>query len=140
MGTSQEYWKESFVNALEAALALGDTAVAHELLGLINELLPGRRTQFLQAQSFRFRAQLAALAGEADAERLAKHAAGLFRELAMPFYLAVTQLEHAEWLMAQGRRDETDPLVTEARETFEQLEAAPWLERVRAIGAERVVA
>ena len=47
----------------------------------------------------------------------------------MPFYLAVTQLEHAEWLAAQGASDEAEPLLAEAREIFERLEAAPWLER-----------
>jgi hypothetical protein len=133
MGTSQEYWKESFVNALEAALALDDVPRAEQLLGLTDRLLPGRRTQFLQAQSFRFRARLAALSNDTDAERLFKHAAGLFRELAMPFYLAVTELEHAEWLAAQGRGDEAEPLLTEAREIFERLDAAPLMERAQGV-------
>ena len=133
MGTSQEYWKESFVNALEAALALDDLGRAQQLLGLIDELLPVRRTQFLQAQSFRFRARLTALSNDADAERLFKHAAGLFRELAIPFYLAVTELEHAEWFAAQGRGDQAEPLLTEAREIFERLDAEPLMERARSL-------
>ena len=45
------------------------------------------------------------------------------------FYLAVTQLEQAEWLAEQGRADEAEPLLAEARETFEQLGATPWLAR-----------
>ena len=57
---------------------------------------------------------------------------GLFREIAAPFYLAVTQLEHGEWLTGQGRADEAEPLLAEARETFERLEATPWLERLDA--------
>ena len=56
----------------------------------------------------------------------------MFRELAVPFYLAVTQLEHSEWLVGQGRAEEAEPLLSEARETFERLEARPWLERVEA--------
>jgi hypothetical protein len=32
-------------------------------------------------------------------------------------------------LHAQGRPDEAEPLLAEARETFERLEARPWLER-----------
>jgi predicted ATPase/class 3 adenylate cyclase len=135
MGFSQEYWKEPFVTALEAALQLDDETTANQLLGVIDAMPPGRRTQFLQAQVLRFRARLAGRAGEDDADRLFKGAAGLFRELAMSFYLAVTQLEHAEWLTAQGRRDEADPLLTEARESFDQLEAAPWLERLDAVAA-----
>jgi len=48
----------------------------------------------------------------------------------------VTQLEHGEWLAGQGRRDEAEPLLAEARETFERLEAAPWLERAAQLGVE----
>jgi hypothetical protein len=47
----------------------------------------------------------------------------------LPFYLAVVQLEHGEWLMARGRPDDAQPLLAEARETFERLEATPWVER-----------
>jgi hypothetical protein len=43
----------------------------------------------------------------------------------------VTHLEHAEWLDGQGRSEEAEPLLAEARETFERLEATPWLERAR---------
>jgi hypothetical protein len=50
----------------------------------------------------------------------------------MVFHCAVTQLEHAEWLVGQDRGDEADPLLAEARQTFEQLQATPWLERVAA--------
>jgi hypothetical protein len=133
MGFAQEYWKEPFVTALEAALLLEDEARANDLLGIIDRLPPGRRAQFFQAQTLRFRARLAARTGESDADRLFKGAAGLFRELAMPFYLAVTQLEHAEWLAGHDRRDEAEPLLTEACETFERLEATPWSERMDAL-------
>jgi hypothetical protein len=44
-------------------------------------------------------------------------------------WLAVTQLEHGEWLVGQGRADDAEPLLAEARETFERLSAKPWLER-----------
>jgi len=42
---------------------------------------------------------------------------------------AVTELEHGEWLASQGRGEEAERLIAEAREIFESLEAAPWLER-----------
>jgi len=45
----------------------------------------------------------------------------------------VTELEHAEWLRDQGRADEAEPLLTEAREIFERLEAGPWLERASGV-------
>ena len=59
-------------------------------------------------------------------------AAVICREFGFAFHLAVTQLEHAEWLIGQGRADEAQPLLEEACETFERLEATPWLERVDA--------
>jgi hypothetical protein len=48
----------------------------------------------------------------------------------MPFWLAVTLLEHGEWLVIQGRPAEAGPLLEEAGASFERLEAAPWSERV----------
>lgn len=53
------------------------------------------------------------------------------------FWLALTQLEHAEWLVQQGRADEAEPLVVEAREVFERLEATPWIERADRVGVNR---
>ena len=84
----------------------------------------------------RFRARLAAERGETEeAERRFKRATGLFCEIAALFYLAVTQLEQAEWLAGQGRADEAEPLLAEAGETFEQLGATPWLERAGGVRA-----
>ena len=64
-----------------------------------------------------------------------KTAAAIFREHSLIFDLAVTELEHGEWLVRQGRSDEAEPLLAEAQETFERLEATPWLERALAIRA-----
>ena len=57
-------------------------------------------------------------------------AAAQFRELGIVFWLAVTLLEHAEWLLAHDRADEAAPLLAEAREIFERLAATPWLVRI----------
>jgi class 3 adenylate cyclase/tetratricopeptide (TPR) repeat protein len=142
VGVGAEYMKELFANAAEAALNLNDHARVEELLGIVESLPPGRSPQTLQAHASRFRARLAAERGETDeAERRFKRAAGLFREIAFPFYLATTQLEHAEWLAANGRSGEVAPLLDEARATFEQLKATPWVERCGAVApAERVSA
>jgi tetratricopeptide (TPR) repeat protein len=134
MGVRQEYVKEALATSLEAALNLHDTARAEELLAIIENLPAGSRPQFLQAQALRFRARLAALAGDQDAERLFKGAVALFRELAMPFYLAVVELEHAEWLTSESRGEEAAPLLEEAQAIFGKLNAAPWLERAEKIG------
>jgi hypothetical protein len=65
---------------------------------------------------------------------LFKGAAGLFREIAVPFYMAVTLLEHGEWLVEQDRSEEAKPFLAEAREVFERLRARPWLERLEKVG------
>ncbi|MDQ3767085.1 MAG: hypothetical protein M3346_07040, partial [Actinomycetota bacterium] len=51
-------------------------------------------------------------------------------QIGVPFYLAVTLLEHGEWLMRQDRNSEAAPLFQEARTTFERLKAKPWLDRL----------
>jgi class 3 adenylate cyclase/tetratricopeptide (TPR) repeat protein len=134
LGHTQEFLKELHVTAAEAALSLGDTVRVDALVGELEALPLGTSSQFLQAQSSRFRAHLAAQeADSADAERHFKGASGLFRELAFPFYLATTQLEYAEWLERQGRAGELPPVVAEARDIFERLGATPALERAEAI-------
>jgi len=111
--------KESFVLAVQAAVETGRFDKADELLSTVERLAPGLRPQFVNAQVDRFRAQLAARTGDVEeAERLFK-AGGLFHELAIPFYLAVTRLEHAEWLVGEGRADEAHPLLLEARDLRE---------------------
>ena len=123
MGPSFQGVKAGVVDALEAALALGDIAKAEELLGFVEELPPGQRPPFLEANAIRIRARMAGdAAGLADA-------AVRFRILSMPFWLAVTQVEQAEALGAGGA---AEALLGGARATFELLGAAPWLERAGA--------
>ncbi|HET6771085.1 MAG TPA: hypothetical protein VFH75_05565, partial [Actinomycetota bacterium] len=69
-----------------------------------------------------------------------KAAARYFREINEPYWLAVTLGEHAEWLTAQDRSDEAEPLVAGARAIFERLKAGPWLERVESIAGSRLPA
>jgi tetratricopeptide (TPR) repeat protein len=132
LGPSSQAVKFGFVEAAEAALALGDLAKAEELLAIAEGLRPGQLSPYLHAQALRLRARLAAAQG--DAGQVAggyKGAAGLFQELGAPFWLAVTQLEHAKWLAAQGRRAEAGPLLDAAEPVFERLRAAPWGARLR---------
>jgi class 3 adenylate cyclase/predicted ATPase len=130
MGIGYEAVKEAFAVAVECALELGEFERAENWLALVDELPPGHSPQFLRAHSARFRARLAARQGGSEGiDDLFKGAAGLFRELAVPFYMAVTQLEHGEWLVGEDRAAEAEPLLAEAREIFERLEATPWVER-----------
>ncbi|HEX9122211.1 MAG TPA: adenylate/guanylate cyclase domain-containing protein [Actinomycetota bacterium] len=123
--------KEGLVEALEAAFALEDAEKLEELLSQVEGLRPGETTPYIQAQGARFAAKFAALRGEHEGvEAGFRSAEGRFSELSMPFHVAVTCLEHAEWLTTRGRTDEAAPLLAGARETFDRLGARPWLERV----------
>jgi class 3 adenylate cyclase/predicted ATPase len=130
--------KLALVEAIEAALAMDDLDKAEALLAMPESLDPGQLTPFVQAQSARLRARLDAARGEErGVDEGFRSAASLFREFGLVFYLAVTQLEQADWLTGHGRADEAQPLLVEARETFEQLRATPWLERAAQITATR---
>ncbi|HEU5206458.1 MAG TPA: adenylate/guanylate cyclase domain-containing protein, partial [Gaiellaceae bacterium] len=98
--------KQGLVWALESALALGEFGRADELLKAVEEKPPGLRPPFLDAQAQRFRARMSG-----DIEGFKAAAAG-FREYGIPFWLAVTLLEHGELTGDQA------PL-GEAREIFE---------------------
>ncbi|MGE5273975.1 MAG: ATP-binding protein [Verrucomicrobiota bacterium] len=127
------FFKHSLVEATEAAFDLDDLDRVTELLGEWERMRPTDRTLFLEGHYARFRARLAERHGEDDGvEPGMLRAHGLFRELSMPFHLAVALLEHGEWLVAQGRAAEAVPLLEEAREIFDRLKARPWLERVTA--------
>jgi hypothetical protein len=65
-------------------------------------------------------------------------AAGVFREAGIPFWLAVTLTQCAEWLAGQGRAGEGSPLLDEAGVIFARLKATPWLDRVERIAGSQV--
>jgi tetratricopeptide (TPR) repeat protein len=130
-GITSQNCKLGFLHALEAALASGDHGKAVQLLDIVEALPPGLSSPLLQSTAHRFRARLAG--EDPGADRHFTAAATRLRAAELPFYLAVVQLEHAEWLTARGRPDDAQPLLAEARDTFERLEAVPWLERVDAV-------
>jgi tetratricopeptide (TPR) repeat protein len=135
----------SLVDACEAAFELGDLGRVDELLTEAEQLRPGARTPLLDAHLAQHRSRLAALRGDAEhVEAGFKTAAAAFRELGTPFFLAVVLLEHGTWFVSQGRLEDAEPLLAEAREIFERLEARPWLERLerleRAAGPQPVTA
>jgi class 3 adenylate cyclase/tetratricopeptide (TPR) repeat protein len=138
LGTTFFGTKLGFVGAADAALALGDLDQVESLLRIVEAFGKGQMTPFAHAQANRFRARVAAARGDAHrAEAAFAAAIGTMHEIGVSFWLAVAKLEHGEWLTAQGRAGEAEPLLDEARETFERLEATPWLERaVQASGEE----
>jgi len=129
LGIAAQTVKQGLVESLEAAIALGKAAKIEELLTSIETVPTGSRPPYLDAQAQRFRARLA---GDGAGYETA---AAEFHELGIPFWLAVTLLQHAEWLAAQGRAGEAESHLAEAREIFERLEARPWVERVTAAAA-----
>jgi class 3 adenylate cyclase/tetratricopeptide (TPR) repeat protein len=131
LGFADPHVKESLVIAIDSALDVGDREKAEELLGLINDLPAGLKPRFLRAQELRCRAKLAERTKDPGVvgERF-EQAIGLFREIEMPFYLAISSLEFGAWLTTQGQAIAAEPLLTEAREIFEGLGARPWLDRL----------
>jgi predicted ATPase/class 3 adenylate cyclase len=140
--------KETWVTAVESALALGDTPAAETLMSDVAERAIAQRIHFYLAHGMRFNALVTALRDERDGvEARWKSAIGLFRELGNPFFTAVSTIEMAEWMNRTGRGEEAGPHLDEAEGTFRSLRAAPWVERVEAaravstgIAVERVLA
>jgi class 3 adenylate cyclase/tetratricopeptide (TPR) repeat protein len=131
IGIANQAVKHGLVHAIEAALEIGDREKADPLLSTIESLPPGLRPPFLDAQAGRLRARLAT---DVDAAEQGYSAAeARFRELGLPFWLALTLLEHGELLSDQGRTHDADLLLAEARELFDRLGAAPWSARVDAV-------
>jgi tetratricopeptide (TPR) repeat protein len=140
LGIDGQDAKMGFMWAIEAALAMGDRGKAEELVDRIDAIPPGLRPPSMSAHANRTRARLAE-----TAETAAMHAAvaeASFDRLGMVFWRAVTQLEQAERLAADGGAAEAAPALAAARATFAQLGAAPWIARADAIAeqapAERV--
>ena len=121
--------------AARDALALDDLATADSLLARCADLPPVFRSRSIRSQEARLQACLAVRRGRhEEVEPGFRTAAAGFREIGLRFWLAVTLLEHGEWLVGgQSRVDDAEPLLAEAHEIFDRLEARPWLERLDAV-------
>jgi tetratricopeptide (TPR) repeat protein len=138
LGIGHEAMKDALVEGVEATLALGRLEEAEEILEIVAAIPPGRQSPYLDAQSRRLLARVADLRGDAQqVEAGFKRATGMLRELETPFWMAVTLLEHGEWLVRQERVEDAKPLLDEAREIFERLQAVPWIERMDAVPVDR---
>jgi len=119
--------KHGVVDALEAALALGESAKAEELFAFVDGIVPALRSPYLDAQVQRLQARTAGDAAGLEA------AVARFRELEAPFWVAVTLLELAELTV-------DEPARAEAQEIFAGLGARPWLERAASARGSTVLA
>ena len=132
---------EALVETLENLTALGERAGLSARLAEASAWRPGEITPYLRAQLSRFAARDAAWRGESEAaDNAFRKAASAFRELGMPFYTAVAELEYGEWLVTEGRVEEAEPLLATARDSFAALKARPWLERLDAASPTTVAA
>ena len=123
----------NLIEAGDAAFALDRDAKVEELLTLVRgHYRPGRQPS-IDAHIFLWQAWLAMRRGDA-AETAANFTRALeaFAELTRPFWLAVTQLRFAAWLLDQGPSKEADDMLVQARSAFVRLGATPWIERVDA--------
>jgi len=127
LGFGSQAVKQGFVEAGEAAFALHELQTVGELVARVESLPRGHRPPILEAHAARFRARLPG--NDTSTERNFETATAFFRELEMPFWLALTLFEHASWCIAQERRAEAEPLLAQARDIFARLGATTWIER-----------
>jgi class 3 adenylate cyclase/tetratricopeptide (TPR) repeat protein len=121
-------WPPTF----DAAVALDRLDDARSLLALLADQPADRVPPFLAAQLTRGRGLLAAAEGATtNAEAHLRAAAANFETLDYPYWLAVTQAEHATVLHASGHAAQANTLLEQATATLTRLKATPALTRVR---------
>ncbi len=111
---------------VELQLAAGDLETAERLLRLADPMLGGRSRPLTRGVVPRLRGLLAVARGE-DPETDLREAEAALAAYGAPYLLARTRLELGRWLVEQGRGDEARGMLTQARETFVALRAAPSL-------------
>ncbi len=123
--------RDAYVEAVEAALDLNELDRAEEFLASVEAAPSSDVPPSLRAHAARLRSKLSISRDEEEGvgEGFAR-AASLFRELALPFPLAITLLEHSEWLRAEGREAEATSLLAESSRIFDGLKATVWTARV----------
>jgi predicted ATPase/class 3 adenylate cyclase len=134
MGIRAPGTKEAFVQLMEACLDADDLAKGEEVMAVVRGFGPGEVTPYQRAQYRRFES-LIDMARGGDPTAPLREVIRAFEELKMPFWKAVASTELAEWFIGRGRDAEAAPLAAQARATFEQLRATPWLERLDKSGA-----
>jgi class 3 adenylate cyclase/tetratricopeptide (TPR) repeat protein len=130
IGPDSQMLKMGLDEGLEIAFELGNLDAAEEQLSIIGALGPGEITPFLRAVGARSRARLAMAKEQVqEAEAGFKSAAGMFREIAAPYWLAQALTHHGEWLLQRDQIEGAGSLIREAHEIFTELNARTWLDR-----------
>jgi tetratricopeptide (TPR) repeat protein len=107
-------------------------------MGLLTELKvvvdepPGHVPPYLKAQLARYTGLVRAARDDHETVEADLHRAiTILADLDYAYWLARTKADLGHWLTARGRRDEAEPLLTEAVDTFTQLAAQPDLDKAR---------
>ncbi|MGH7721704.1 MAG: ATP-binding protein [Candidatus Dormibacteria bacterium] len=123
--------------AVDAAFALGRLDRVTEVIDAVRGRHRSGRQPTLDAHILRWQARLDEAGGDADAAAAGfARAIDAFAALHRPFWAAVTRLEAGACALAAGRHDEGHTHLREARATFEELRARPWVDRVDAVSSE----
>jgi class 3 adenylate cyclase/tetratricopeptide (TPR) repeat protein len=128
----------AYAIAMDATIDLGDLDRAGALLAEMEEVSAGRGSPFFRAEIARIRGKVSGLRGDSVAAATAfEEAVARFRAMGLRFHLAVALSDFGRSLEAEGRTEEAGPILAEAREIFEDLQATWWLERIDGSQRER---
>jgi tetratricopeptide (TPR) repeat protein len=131
-----ENFRSAWPAAMEASLATGRLDTVDQLLELLEQIPPGIVAPYLRAQLSRGRARVAAARARHDVvEGHFQAAVDTFAVLGYPYWLAVAQVDFAEWLGTQGRSVQATELLDQAVAALEPLRAEPALRRARELSA-----
>jgi tetratricopeptide (TPR) repeat protein len=112
--------------AIDAAIGLRDVENAERLLHEIRSIPAVERRSLVDAQTSRLEGKIEALRGGDPSDAFAR-AEALFREIPMPYWLAVTLSDAADAGITGG--------ADEARSIFERLGARLWIAHLDRVGA-----
>lgn len=116
----------SVPDLVEAAVRLGEPERAAEAMERFTARAAGMGQDWADALVARCRALLGP---DDEAEQNFKAALSLHRAHRRPFEQARTELLYGEWLRRARRKAEASTHLRSARETFDRLNATPWVER-----------
>jgi len=118
------------------ALAVGSPRRVLTVASFLDEYPASRRTRSILSQLHRAQGVGAAAAGDEDAaaDSFGK-ALSAGRNLGLIYWLGPVLYDYGAWLVETARPDEAQPLLSEARQLFEQMGAVVWLERLDVIQA-----
>jgi tetratricopeptide (TPR) repeat protein len=127
-GPSSQASRIGFPCALDAAIGLGRTGEAADLLSLLADRPPGNVPAYLRAHLTRGDGLLAAAAGDfATAEARLRVAIERLDSLGYPYWLAVAKTDLASVLLEDRRPDDAKPLLENVTQVLTELRALPAL-------------